>query len=285
MQENNQNFNHLKIHTQYSICEGAIKIHDLKNYCKENKIKSIGLSDTSNLCGALEFSEEVSKAGTQPIIGTQINFKFNNEIGVLPLIAKNHKGYETILRLSSNSYLQNKDTLFPCCDLQELINKPEGIIVLSGSLNSLSGNLFLKNKLQDLNELYHLLKKNLKSDFYLEIQRHNDLSEKQFEQFNLNLSSKLKIPIIATHEVYYIDPITSPAPNANKNQTNTYIIVARLPIIPCAIKIVGIQVPTDANKKVNAGPAPNPNSINANVMGISSPSHTYIGIPKINANA
>ena len=41
MQENNQNFNHLKIHTQYSICEGAIKIDDLKNYCKENKIKSL----------------------------------------------------------------------------------------------------------------------------------------------------------------------------------------------------------------------------------------------------
>ena len=53
MQEsNNKIFNHLKIHTQYSICEGAIKIEDLKNYCKENKIKSVGLSDTSNLCGS-----------------------------------------------------------------------------------------------------------------------------------------------------------------------------------------------------------------------------------------
>ena len=83
MEEINQNFNHLKIHTQYSICEGAIKIDDLKNYCKENKIKSIALSDTSNLCGALEFSEEISKTGTQPIIGTQINFKFKNEIGIL----------------------------------------------------------------------------------------------------------------------------------------------------------------------------------------------------------
>ena len=41
MQENNQNFNHLKIHTQYSICEGAIKIDDLKNICKDKKIKSI----------------------------------------------------------------------------------------------------------------------------------------------------------------------------------------------------------------------------------------------------
>ena len=39
MSEDNQNFNHLKIHTQYSICEGAIKIEDLKNHCKDNKIK------------------------------------------------------------------------------------------------------------------------------------------------------------------------------------------------------------------------------------------------------
>ena len=34
---NNQNFNHLKIHTQYSICEGAIKIDNLKDFCKEKK--------------------------------------------------------------------------------------------------------------------------------------------------------------------------------------------------------------------------------------------------------
>ena len=62
MQEsNNQKFNHLKIHTQYSICEGAIKIDELKNFCKENKINSVGLSDTSNLCGSLEFSENALK--------------------------------------------------------------------------------------------------------------------------------------------------------------------------------------------------------------------------------
>ena len=61
---NNSNFNHFKIHSQYSICEGAIKIDQLKNYCKQNKIQAVGLSDTSNLCGALEFSENLSKVGT-----------------------------------------------------------------------------------------------------------------------------------------------------------------------------------------------------------------------------
>ena len=101
---NAQRFNHLKIHTQYSICEGAIKIDKLKEFCKERKIVSAGLSDTSNLCGALEFAENISKVGTQPIIGTQINFKFNDIIGLIPLIALTENGYKRIVELSSKSY-------------------------------------------------------------------------------------------------------------------------------------------------------------------------------------
>ena len=81
----NNTFNHFKIHTQYSICEGAVKIDQLKNYCKKNKIKSLGLSDTYNLSGALEFSENLSSIGTQPIVGTQIAFKYKNFSGLIPL--------------------------------------------------------------------------------------------------------------------------------------------------------------------------------------------------------
>ena len=69
----NKEFTHLKIHTQYSICEGALKTIELAKYCKENKVRAVGLCDSNNLCGALEFSESISKSKTQPIIGTQIN--------------------------------------------------------------------------------------------------------------------------------------------------------------------------------------------------------------------
>ena len=95
-----QNFNHLKIHSQYSICEGAIKIDDLQDFSKSNKIKSLALCDTKNLCGALEFAEKISKVGTQPIIGTQINFKFGDIIGLLPLFSLNEKGYNCLLYTS-----------------------------------------------------------------------------------------------------------------------------------------------------------------------------------------
>ena len=126
---NNNSFNHLKIHTQYSICEGALKIEDLKNHCKANKTISVGLSDTSNLCGALEFSESLSKIGTQPIIGTQINFKYKEIIGLMPLFAMNISGYKRIIELSSKSYLENNGSTEPHCDFSELVKNNSGMAI------------------------------------------------------------------------------------------------------------------------------------------------------------
>ena len=151
MQEQIQkSFNHLKIHTQYSICEGTIKIDDLKDYCKKNKIKSVGLSDTSNLCGALEFSENISKSGTQPIIGSQIYFKFKDVYGLLPLIALNKEGYKNIIKLSSKSYLDNDKISEPHCNFEELLSNNDGLVVFSGSINGLIGKLFNKGKFDEI---------------------------------------------------------------------------------------------------------------------------------------
>ena len=206
MQESNKNnFNHLKIHTQYSICEGAIKIDNLKDYCRDNNIKSIGLSDTSNLCGSLEFSENISKSGTQPIIGTQILFNFKGEVGLLSLIAKSESGYKRIVELSSKSYLNNDKNIDPQCSFKDLLEEPDDIILLSGSINGLIGKLFNKGKFSEIEEIYKTVKKIYQDNFYIEIQRHNDLNEKSFENYNLNLSKKLNLPLIATHEVYYLD--------------------------------------------------------------------------------
>ena len=201
----NQKFNQLKIHTQYSICEGAIKIENLKNYCKEKKIQSIGLCDTSNLCGALEFSENISKVGTQPIIGTQINFKYKDTIGLLPLIALNKQGYRKIIELSSKSYLENNSVSEPHCDISELYNQNSGVLIISGTINGLIGKLFDKGRFSEIDNIYSKILSSFKDRFYIEIQRHGDQNEKIFEKYNLQKSDKFKIPIIATNEVFYLN--------------------------------------------------------------------------------
>ena len=198
-----QNFNHLKIHSQYSICEGAIKIDDLKDFAKVNKIRALGLCDTTNLCGALEFAEKISKAGSQPIIGTQINFKFGETTGLLPLFALNEEGYKRIIKLSSLSFLENDVLSDPHLEFDELLDDTEGVAIFSGTVFGFFGQLFDKGKFSEINDLYNKLKIKYKDRFYLEIQRHNDQSELDFEKFNLNKSLELEIPLIATNEVFY----------------------------------------------------------------------------------
>jgi DNA polymerase III subunit alpha len=200
-----QNFNHLKIHSQYSICEGAIKIDDLRDFSKEHQIKSLALSDTSNLCGALEFAEKLAKIGTQPIIGTQINFRYNDTTGLLPLYALNEEGYKKIIELSSLSYLKNDELSDPHLDFDELLCRSKGVSIFSGTINGLFGQLFDKGKFSEIDELYTKLKSNYNNSFYIEIQRHGDHNEIAFEKFNLKKSLELEIPIIATNEVFYID--------------------------------------------------------------------------------
>ena len=204
LESKNQNFNHLKIHSQYSICEGAVKIDDLKEFSKDNKIRSLGLCDSNNLCGALEFAEKISKIGTQPIIGTQINFKYGDTTGLLPLYALNDEGYKRIIELSSLSYLKNDELSEPHLDFNELLIKNSGVSIFSGTINGLFGQLFDKGKFTEIRELYSKLKSKFNDKFYLEIQRHGDQNEVGFEKFNLDQSLKLKIPLIATNEVFYI---------------------------------------------------------------------------------
>ena len=171
MPVSDRNFNHLKVHTQYSICEGAIKIDELADYCKLNKIKSIGLADSYNLCGALEFSEKISKTGTQPIIGTQINLNIFDTIGKVTLYATSEKGFKNLTKLSSSSYLKNNLMTDPSCNLKDLTENNEDLILLTGNITNFFGKLFSKNKLKDFEQILNTLIYNFKDRLYLEIQR------------------------------------------------------------------------------------------------------------------
>ena len=152
----NRQFTHLKIHTQYSICEGALRILDLAKHCKTNQIKAVGLCDSNNLCGSLEFSELIAKSKTQPIIGTQINVQYKNHIGKIPLFAKDLEGYKNLIKLSSKSFLEIKENENPHCTIEDIEKNYKGLILLTGSFDGLIGKLFFNNLAE---EIFVLLKK------------------------------------------------------------------------------------------------------------------------------
>src|SRR3569623_2016274 len=69
-------FIHLHIHSQYSLLEGALKLPALLDLAKADKQPALGIADTNNLFGALEFSEKASGKGIQPLLGAELTLEF-----------------------------------------------------------------------------------------------------------------------------------------------------------------------------------------------------------------
>ena len=103
------------------------------------------------------------------------------------------------------SFLDIKIDDAPHCTIEDLKKYSQGLILLTGSFDGLVGKLFFKNLTDEIFFLFSELKSYFKDNLYIEIQRHEDQGEKLFEKFLLNVSEKLEIPIIATHEVFYLD--------------------------------------------------------------------------------
>ena len=129
---------------------------------------------------------------------TQIKFKIGETSGLLPLFALNETGYKNIIDLSSSSYLKNDKLTDPHVKFNKLLSNSEGVAVFSGTIFGLFGQLFDKGKFAEIHDLYSEIKKISGDRFYVEIQRHNDQNEINFEKFNLDKSLELEIPIIAT---------------------------------------------------------------------------------------
>ena len=68
-------FIHLTNKTEYSLSEGALPIARISELCQAFKMPAVGITDTNNMFGALEFSEKVSSVGVQPIIGCNLKIK------------------------------------------------------------------------------------------------------------------------------------------------------------------------------------------------------------------
>ena len=140
-------FVHLRVHTAYSLLEGAIKIKDLAKLCEKMEMPAVAMTDTGNLFGALEFSDYCAKGGVQPIIGCQLAidpFRWrgeeNSKISTGPVakpdqlivLAQNKAGYANLLKLVSQMHVNAGATGIPSLPLESIEQYSEGLIALTG---------------------------------------------------------------------------------------------------------------------------------------------------------
>ena len=209
------NFIHLTNKTEYSLSEGALPIGRIAELCQSFQMPAVGISDTNNMFGALEFSERISQVGVQPIVGCNIkiktpkeylheNIQNNDMYFFLNIYSKNEKGYENLLKLMSTSYMT--DNVNAYLSIDELKKYNDGLIVLSGGNNSIlahsndsyttsQSSLFIKD-----------FKKIFKDNFYIEIQRLGKSNYRLNENSILNLANDHHVPLVATNDVYFEGP-------------------------------------------------------------------------------
>jgi len=209
-------FIHLRVHTAYSLAEGAIKLKDLAKSCRDFGMPAVAITDTANLFGALEFSMICAEHGIQPIIGCQVYLHRSSpalssslkpeEPDQLVLIAKTEEGYRNLLHLVSDTYLTTKVGELPQVTLEDLKARSGGLMALTGGPAGPIGRLVSEGQRAAAEDVLKSLINIFPQNLYMEIMRHGLGVENQIEPTLIDLAYQYDIPLVATNEVFFNGP-------------------------------------------------------------------------------
>ncbi len=210
-------FIHLRVHTAYSLLEGAVKIKKLTGLCEQYRMPAVAMTDSNNLFGAFEMSTECAAHGIQPIIGIQACIdigleekRFNAKdpdanLSDIVLLVQNETGYGNLRMQSEQAYMFTPSDEKPHVPYNKLKEFSDGLICLTGGVNGPVGKLLLAGKTEKAEEALKLLMQAFPDRLYMEIQRHGTEDEEKTEQAFLDLAYKYNVPLVATNEVYFVD--------------------------------------------------------------------------------
>ena len=210
-------FIHLRVHSEYSLLEGAVKIKSLPTLCAKMDMPAVAVTDTNNLFAALEFSVGASDAGVQPIIGCQIDLQYKepdqsgktSSASPLVLLAQSERGYANLMKLNSCLYIDASGQL-PQITLNDLRTYSADLICLSGGASGPVGKLLQTSQIPAAKAFMTQLSEIFPNRLYVEIQRHpteNGLpdAEQQTEAGFVEMAFKMDLPLVATNDVYFKD--------------------------------------------------------------------------------
>jgi len=199
-------FIHLRVHSAYSLAEGAIKIKDFPKLCQQHGMPAVGLTDSMNLFGALEFALTCASAGVQPIVGCQAILTDEGASGSIILLVQTEKGYKNLLHLISQAYLRSVGPERVTLHLDDFKERSEGLIALTGGADGLLAKLLIQNDPVRVQALCEALKALFPGSLYIELERHGLALEEQLEPQFLRLADSYDFPLVATNNTYFATP-------------------------------------------------------------------------------
>ncbi|MCK0168923.1 DNA polymerase III subunit alpha [Jannaschia sp. S6380] len=203
-------FLHLRLHTEYSLLEGAVRLKGLPDLVARHDMPAVAVTDTNNMFAALEAATALAGRGIQPIMGCQIDVMHDpaapgekpRRPAPIVLLAQDEVGYENLMKLNSCLYLARPE-MVPQVTLEELDAHAGGLICLTGGPDGAVGRLVADGQEAKAEAVLDRLAASFGDRLYVELQRQR--APEPTERFMVEAAYAKDLPLVATNDVYFAE--------------------------------------------------------------------------------
>ncbi len=200
-------FVHLRIHTEFSLVDGIVRVKDLVKAVAQDCQPALAITDQSNMFALVKGYNACMGAGVKPVLASDVYIEREDDPEnpyCMTLFAQNAQGYLHLTELVSSGFTQNQHHEKAQVKLEWFKEKSAGLIAMSGFQRGDIGEALLKGDL-DLAEQRLLAWKELfPGRFYLELQRTDRSGDDELVQKSVALAVKCQVPVVATNDVRFI---------------------------------------------------------------------------------
>ena len=199
-------FIHLRVHSAYSLSEGAIKADKIATLARDAAMPAVAITDSSNMFGALEFSQACAGKGVQPIIGCQVSLIRTDKAGLAPdpivLLAQDEQGLANLQRLSSLCFTDS-DPADPQLALRTVLDHAAGLTLLTGGTRGPLARLLAEARQPEAAAMLAEIAEAFGDRTAVELHRHGVPLERAIEPGLISLADAAGLPLVATNECFF----------------------------------------------------------------------------------
>ena len=200
-------FVHLRLHSEYSLVDGLVRIKPLAKKAAEIGMPAVALTDFNNFFGLIKFYKASQAAGVKPILGADVLVLDEDGEGSptqLVLLIADQAGYKNLTNLISKAYQHGQRMGVPTIKRSWLQKFSKGLIALSGGRGGEIGVALVSGRSAEAEALLLEYMDLFPSRFYLELQRTGRPGEEDYLHAAVDLASKFSCPVVATNDVRFI---------------------------------------------------------------------------------